>query len=54
MSQSTPIHRTSDYRMLVYGAVLVVMMLAKVTDWKSMKRALSKMLDFRLSKEERA
>ncbi len=44
----------SDYRMLVYGAVLVVMMLAKVTDWKSMKRALSKMLDFRLSKEERA
>lgn len=37
----------SDYRMLVYGVVLVVMMLLKITDWSSMKRALKTALTFR-------
>ena len=37
----------SDYRMLVYGVVLVVMMLLKITDWSSVKRALKTTLTFR-------
>ena len=37
----------SDYRMLVYGVVLVVMMLLKITDWSSIKRALKTALTFR-------
>lgn len=29
----------SDYRMLVYGVVLVVMMMLKITDWSAVRRA---------------
>lgn len=37
----------SDYRMLVYGVVLVVMMLLKITDWDAVKRALKTALTFK-------
>lgn len=40
----------SDYRMLVYGVVLVVMMLLKITDWSAVKRAVKTALTFK--KEE--
>ncbi|MCI8493826.1 branched-chain amino acid ABC transporter permease [Anaerotruncus colihominis] len=37
----------SDYRMLVYGVVLVVMMLLKITDWGAVKRALKTAVTFK-------
>ena len=37
----------SDYRMLVYGVVLVAMMLLKITDWDAVKRALKTALTFK-------
>ena len=37
----------SDYRMLVYGVVLVAMMLLKITDWAAIKRSLKTALNFK-------
>ena len=37
----------SNYRMLVYGVVLVVMMLLKITDWSAAKRALKTVTTFK-------
>ena len=42
----------SDYRMLVYGVVLVAMMLLKITDWAAVKRALKTALDFKTGGKE--
>ena len=42
----------SDYRMLVYGVVLVAMMLLKITDWAAVKRALKTALDFKAGGKE--
>lgn len=37
----------SDYRMLVYGVVLVLMMLLKIVDWDSVKRSLRSITTFK-------
>ncbi|MFR4988915.1 branched-chain amino acid ABC transporter permease [Anaerotruncus colihominis] len=37
----------SDYRMLVYGVVLVAMMLLKITDWGAVKRSLKTAATFK-------
>lgn len=42
----------ADYRMLVYGVVLVAMMLLKITDWSAVKRALRTALTFKSSKRK--
>ena len=42
----------SDYRMLVYGAVLVAMMLLKITDWAAIKRSLKTALNFKTGGKE--
>lgn len=42
----------SDYRMLVYGVVLVAMMLLKITDWAAVKRALKTAVDFKTGGKE--
>lgn len=42
----------SDYRMLVYGVVLVAMMLLKITDWAAIKRSLKKALNFKTGGKE--
>ena len=42
----------SDYRMLVYGVVLVAMMLLKITDWAAIKRSLKTALNFKTGGKE--
>lgn len=42
----------SDYRMLVYGVVLVAMMLLKITDWAAIKRSLKTTLNFKTGGKE--
>lgn len=42
----------SDYRMLVYGVVLVAMMLLKITDWAAIKRSLKMALNFKTGGKE--
>jgi len=42
----------SDYRMLVYGVVLVAMMLLKITDWAAIKRSLRTALNFKTGGKE--
>lgn len=42
----------SDYRMLVYGVVLVAMMLLKITDWTAIKRSLKTALNFKTGGKE--
>lgn len=42
----------SDYRMLVYGVVLVAMMLLKITDWAALKRSLKTALNFKTGGKE--
>ena len=42
----------SDYRMLVYGVVLVAMMLLKITDWAAIKRSLKTALNFKAGGKE--
>lgn len=37
----------SEYRMLVYGVVLVLMMMLKITDWGAVKRSLRIVTDFK-------
>lgn len=42
----------SDYRMLVYGVVLVAMMLLKITDWAAIKRSLKTAWNFKTGGKE--
>lgn len=38
----------SEYRMLVYGSVLVLMMMLKITDWGAVRRSLGTVMDFKV------